>query len=98
MAPGVHDGVHEGVHDGVHDDVTATARRILACCSEAASTPELLTALGYTSRTRNFREGLSSLLEAGLLEMTIPSAPRSKNQRYRLTDKGQAYLGSLESR
>ena len=34
---------------------------------------------------------LQPALLAGLLEMTIPDKPKSKNQSYRLTEKGKNY-------
>jgi len=42
---------------------------------------------------KHFREKiLDSLLEAGLLEMTIPDKPRSGKQRYRLTERGRWFM------
>jgi ATP-dependent DNA helicase RecG len=45
-----------------------------------------------SDRTKFRRQGLTPLIEAGLLEMTIPDKPTSSNQRYRLTDAGQRWL------
>ena len=88
--------VHDGVHDGVHEPFGWTERRILeACRMSPRSTPELLVALGYAVRTRNFRNGLKHLLSLRCLELGIPGKPRSKNQKYRLTDKGRAVLKQL---
>ena len=53
---------------------------------------QLQDALGLRAE-ENFRvKYLVPALEAGLIEMTIPDKPRSRNQRYRLTAKGQAAL------
>jgi len=41
-------------------------------------------------------EYLRPLLEAGLLEPTIPDKPRSSKQRYRLTLSGVEYLKKVE--
>jgi hypothetical protein len=45
-------------------------------------------------RTRNFRDGLKHLIALDMLEMSMPDSPRSKNQRYRLTGKGRAWLAA----
>jgi len=39
---------------------------------------------------------LGPLLEAGLIEMTIPDKPTSPKQRYRLTEKGRRVRESSE--
>ena len=90
---GVHDGVHDVAHDGVHDlHLTELMRRILAMLTTPASTPELLKTLGYPRRTRNYSAAMKALLDAEMIAMTRPDAPRSKNQEYRLTDKGRERL------
>jgi len=67
-------------------------RLLKECAAEPRNTPALLSALGYRTRTGNFRSALSRLVDAGLLEMTIPHVPRSKNQRYRITATGRDLL------
>ena len=49
-----------------------------------------------TNRTRFRKTILRPLLDAGLMEMTIPDKPRSSKQKYRLTEKGQETLRELE--
>lgn len=46
-----------------------------------------------TDRTKFRNQVLNPLLNAGLLEMTIPDKPRSSKQKYRLTEKWKAHLG-----
>ena len=65
-----------------------------ACRSSSRTAPELLKALGYQARTGNFNLGLKHLIAMDLLAMTIPSRPRSKHQKYRLTTKGKAWLAT----
>ncbi len=48
-----------------------------------ASLAELMGMMGLTDR-KNFRElYLKPALDSGLVEMTIPDKPTSRNQRYR---------------
>ena len=44
--------------------------------------------MNYTDRTKFRRKYIQPLLEDGVLEHTIPDKPNSKNQKYRLTEKG----------
>ena len=53
---------------------------------------ELQAALGLRHED-HFREAyLVPALSAGLLEMTVPTAPKSRLQKYRLTQRGRAWV------
>lgn len=65
-----------------------------ACEGQPRSGQELLLAAGYTKRTGNFKRSMDRLLGAGFLEMSLPEKPTSRGQRYRLTDKGHAWLAN----
>jgi hypothetical protein len=50
-----------------------------------------------TNRTRFKNRDLTPLLEAGLLEMTIPDKPTSSKQKYRLTEAGASAIEKASS-
>lgn len=87
------DEAHEEAYDKAHD-LNATEQSILKSCLNAPqSAIQLLDALGYKSRTGNFKKALKRLVdELAFLERTLPDALQSKNQKYRLTTKGQNWL------
>ena len=64
---------------------------------ELATTPrslqELMEPSGRTNRTKFRDQVVAPLLEAGLLEMTIPDKPRSPRQQYRTTTAGTQIVG-----
>jgi ATP-dependent DNA helicase RecG len=45
-----------------------------------------MTVSGRSDRTKFRNQVLNPLIDAGLVEMTIPEKPRSSKQKYRLTD------------
>ena len=47
---------------------------------------------GKTDRTKFRNQVLNPLIEAGLLEMTVPDKPRSSKQKYRVTERGRDLL------
>lgn len=65
---------------------------MLEVAAEARMLPELMAPFGRTNRTMFRDQVLAPLLEAGLVEMTIPDKPRSPKQQYRTTEAGRAAL------
>ena len=63
---------------------------------EIANVPRALSELmgpsGGTDRTKFRDQVMARLLEAGLLEMTLPDKPRSSKQQYRITAAGRSAL------
>jgi predicted HTH transcriptional regulator len=76
--------------------LTAWQAEILkACAHKEKSSRDLVETLGYSNRTGHFKRGLQGLLEKGLLEMTRPETPKSRLQKYRLTDSGRTLLDHI---
>ena len=57
--------------------------KILGYCQKEHSMNEIMTYMGYTSRTKFSRKYIRPLIEAGLLVLTIPDKPNSRLQKYR---------------
>ena len=72
-------GPQEKTHDATHDKTHDT---ILAFCVEPLSKAEIAEHCGYKN-TKNFtHKYLRPLLDSGMLKMTLPDKPKSKNQKY----------------
>lgn len=72
-------GPQEKTHDATHDK---THDAILAFCVEPLSKAEIAEHCGYKN-TKNFTQKyLRPLLDSGILKMTLPDKPKSKNQKY----------------
>ena len=77
----------------VSEQVVEQVAGMLAACQERAiSKTELLVAGHLANAYLNYRRHVAPLLATGLIEMTIPDKPTSRLQKYRLTDKGRAWL------
>ena len=70
--------------------VTGHVRQLVAVLTGAMSGARLQEALRLRDRNHFTNTYLRPALEAGLVEMTIPDKPTSRNQRYRLTTAGEA--------
>lgn len=81
-----------GTKLGLSRDQVLALRQV----SEAKGVADLLASSGRTNRTKFRDQVLRPLLEAGLVEMTIPDKPRSSRQQYRLTEAGKKYLDNLD--
>ena len=68
--------------------------RLLSVCVGEQSKRGLMARLQLRDGKHFSSAYLNPALDAGYLERTIPAKPRSGNQRYRLTAKGQAWVKS----
>jgi len=76
----------------VTPQVTPQVGELLAALQGEMGREALQSALGLSDR-KSFRERyLRQALADGLIEMTIPDKPKSRLQKYRLTDKGRQWL------
>lgn len=80
----------DGRQDGRYDVVM-----MRAALNGPVHRDTLLAAAGLKPLSQNYTRHIVPLLQRGLLAMTVPDKPRSKAQRYRLTDAGRIYLDSL---
>ena len=71
--------------------------KLIVFCTEARSFGEMLAFMGLTDRTKFRRKYILPLLEAGIIEHTMPEKPNSQNQKYRLTAKGVGILYSINN-
>lgn len=72
------------VHHDQNDDQDGhdMVMMIINYCKEPKSVPEIMDKFGFESKTSFRRKYLNDLVTSGKLKMTIPDAPKSKNQKY----------------
>ena len=63
--------------------LTNKEKDIIQFCSVPRSAKEILNRVGVSSHTKNSEKYVTSLVEAGYLEMTNPDNPNASNQKYR---------------
>ena len=82
----------------IHQDtnqVTHQVKLLLKCLRNGSelSSSELLSKLKLKDRVNLRKNYLVPALEAGLIEYTVPESPTSRNQKYRLTVRGEFAMG-----
>ena len=84
-------------HDTPQDppQVTECVERLIGAIQRESSRAELQAALKLRDRRRFIDTYLKPALKAGLIEMTFPDKPTSRNQRYRRTSTGEALTRQL---
>ncbi len=74
-------------------ELNKTQWEILKDCSiSPVSSKELSGKLGHSTLSGNVKKAISDLRGKGLIAYTVPNKPRSKNQRYKITNKGKRIL------
>ncbi len=73
------DEAQDEAYDNAHDEIDI---KIIKFCNKEKNIFEIMKYIGYKNRTRFRRDYIKPLVEKGLLKMTIPDKPTSKNQKY----------------
>jgi predicted transcriptional regulator len=91
---------HQVKHRDKHQvELTDTQIAVLKSFkNKTLSRKELFAAIGMNSDSRSFKRHIEPLLDADLIEMTVPDKPNSRLQKYRLTDSGKATIGDANSK
>ena len=69
---------------------------ILSYCYRPQKRRDILSRIGLLSNQSNYKRHIYPLIRLGYLALTVPEKPNSKNQQYKTTPTGQAYLLSIE--
>ncbi|MFP3040654.1 Fic family protein [Treponema primitia] len=77
-------------HQDEHQvDLSGTQLAVLKTLkNKPLSRKDIFAAIEMNGDSRSFKRHINPLLIAGLIEMTVPSKPNSRLQKYRLTDRG----------
>ena len=86
------EGVQESVQESVQEkhvkvSLTKSQKDIVNFCSVPRTAQEILDRLGLTNHSANRKRHIQTLVEMGVLEMTIPEKPNDRNQKYRKRKK-----------
>ena len=76
-------------------DLKSKVLNLLADGSMSRS--ELSSKLGHKRASGQLYNVVRDLLTDEMIEYTLPETPRSRQQKYRLTDKGKSELSNLKS-
>jgi ATP-dependent DNA helicase RecG len=80
----------------VNDQVSDQVIRVIRYCEKPHSRSEILQEIGLKNHFDNYQKYIEPALLNQWIEMTIPTKPRSRNQKYLITPKGKAFLASLK--
>lgn len=80
---------HVADEAGIKSALSRHQVEILRNCAEEQAIVNLMEVVGRSDRTKFRNQVLRPMLDAGLIEMTIPEKHTSSKQKYRLTAKGR---------
>ena len=92
--PEVSDLVSNQENDQVSDQENDQVKIILRYCITPHSREEILTHIGLKNHFDNYKRHIKPIIDAGWIAMTIPDKPKSRNQQYLITQKGQETLNA----
>lgn len=80
----------------IKNSITLKAKQLLQYCIEPKSRELIFDKIGLYNNTKNFRNHLKPLIDAGWLQLTLADTPTSRDQQYLSTKLGKQLLSFLE--
>jgi len=90
------DTMHDTMQDTMHD--TMQVEQLVAVMEGAMTRDELQEKLTINNRDYFRKAYINEALNKEFIDMTLPDKPKSKNQKYRLTEKGKALQKKLKNK
>ena len=72
----------EKAQDNIEKTQDSVENTVIQYCDIERSIFEIMDYIGYDNRNRFTRDYITPMVEKGLLSMTIPDKPTSRNQKY----------------
>lgn len=90
---------HQVRHQDKHQvELTNTQLAVLKSLkNKALSRKEIFAAIGLNGDSRSSKRHIEPLIEANIIEMTVPDKPKSRLQKYRLTVAGKMAAGGKDA-
>jgi predicted HTH transcriptional regulator len=91
--------IQETTHETIQETVKENpkVKKLVVNCIGEMTGKQLMSAMNLKNRIHFLKEYLQPAIESGLIEMTIPNQPKNRNQKYRLTAKGEALRKILKN-
>ena len=64
-------------------------------CSIPRTAQEIMDFIGISNQSKNRKKYIANLVDAGILEMTIPNFPKDKKQKYRKVPQIRNYAPNM---
>ena len=87
-----HDDINELFNFSISKSTIEKIKKVLEFCEEPQSSEDIMVHLGLVKNSRTYKRNIEPAIEAGLLKMTMPDKPTSRNQKYQTTSKGKRYI------
>ena len=79
----------------VTPQVTPQVEKLLIVLNKEMGRSEIMKIMGFKDKKNFVKNILHPAMNAGLIEMTIPDKPNSRNQKYRITNKGKTLTSQV---